>query len=47
MLKNEEGKKSLKFYSEYQFNDKDKDLMIIYLKKIIFQLRIFGFVYVN
>ena len=27
MLKNEEGKKSLKFYSEYQFNDKDKDLI--------------------
>jgi hypothetical protein len=27
MLKNEEGKKSLKFYSEYQFNDKDKYLI--------------------
>ena len=27
MLKNEEGKKSLKVYSEYQFNDKDKDLI--------------------
>ena len=26
MLKNEEGKKSLKYYSEYQFNDKDKEL---------------------
>ena len=26
MLENEYGKKSLKYYSEYQFNDKDKEL---------------------
>ena len=27
MFGNEYGKKSLKYYSEYQFNDKDKDLI--------------------